>query len=59
MSDDVSMKALKQSFAIRTKMILEAGCDLVLHCNGEMQEMQEINSALSEINDDFWIRFSS
>ena len=59
MSDDVSMKALKQSFAIRTKMILEAGCDLVLHCNGEMKEMQEINSALCEIGDDFWIRFSS
>ena len=59
MSDDISMKALKQSFAIRTKMILEAGCDLVLHCNGEMDEMQEINSALTEINDDFWIRFCS
>jgi beta-N-acetylhexosaminidase len=57
MSDDVSMKALKQSFAIRTKMILEAGCDLVLHCNGEMQEMQEINSALNQFTDDFWIRF--
>ncbi len=59
MSDDLSMKALKHSFNTRTKMILEAGCDLVLHCNGEMQEMQEINSALSEITDDFWIRFSS
>jgi beta-N-acetylhexosaminidase len=59
MSDDISMKALKQTFSNRTKMILEAGCDLVLHCNGEMQEMQEINSALNQINDDFWIRFCS
>ncbi len=57
MSDDVSMKALNHEFATRTKKILDAGCDLVLHCNAEMQEMQEINSALREINDDFWIRF--
>jgi beta-N-acetylhexosaminidase len=57
MSDDVSMKALKHSFSNRTKMILDAGCDIVLHCNGEMQEMQEINSSLTQINDNFWIRF--
>lgn len=51
MSDDVSMKALKGSFAEKTKAILNAGCDIVLHCNGNMQEMLEINSALPILED--------
>ncbi len=53
MSDDISMKALKQSFSFKTKAILEAGCDIVLHCNGEMQEMLEINSVLPNLNEVF------
>ncbi len=57
MSDDVSMKALAGSFAEKTKLILDAGCDLVLHCNGEMKEMEEINSALPNLGDEFWERF--
>ena len=42
MSDDLSMKALRGSFAERAERTLAAGCDLVLHCNGNMQEMQDI-----------------
>ena len=57
MSDDISMKALTQSFAVKTKAILEAGCDLVLHCNGEMNEMLEINSALPNLNENFLEKF--
>jgi beta-N-acetylhexosaminidase len=57
MSDDISMKALTQSFAVKTKAILEAGCDLVLHCNGEMAEMLEINSALPNLNENFLEKF--
>lgn len=48
LTDDLSMKALKGSFAERTKLSLEAGCDIALHCNGEMEEMQAIASALVE-----------
>jgi beta-N-acetylhexosaminidase len=58
MSDDVSMKALKGSFAEKTKSILDAGCDLVLHCNGNMDEMTGINSALPNLTDKFWEKFT-
>lgn len=59
MSDDVSMKALKGTFYEKSKSILNAGCDLVLHCNGNMQEMVEINSALPQLTDEFWERFTA
>lgn len=42
MSDDVSMKALSGDFASRTDAILAAGCDVVLHCNGLMDEMRAV-----------------
>ncbi len=50
MSDDLSMKALGGDFADRTRRTLQAGCDLVLHCNGDWQEMQAIASALSPMS---------
>ncbi|MDX3925444.1 MAG: beta-N-acetylhexosaminidase [Shinella sp.] len=39
MSDDVSMNALKGDIATRTRGIIAAGLDLVLHCHGIMEEM--------------------
>jgi beta-N-acetylhexosaminidase len=42
MSDDLSMQALSGSMAARTRDALGAGCDVILHCNGEMAEMAEI-----------------
>jgi beta-N-acetylhexosaminidase len=39
MSDDVSMGALSGSLGERSQAALAAGCDLVLHCNGRMDEM--------------------
>ena len=59
MSDDVSMKALKGSFFEKSEAILKAGCDLVLHCNGDMAEMAEINSALPNLNDEFFERLTA
>ncbi|MGE0499586.1 MAG: beta-N-acetylhexosaminidase [Rhizobiaceae bacterium] len=43
-SDDTSMKALSGDFPSKAEAILAAGCDLVLHCNGVMQEMVGIAS---------------
>jgi beta-N-acetylhexosaminidase len=40
MSDDVSMGALSGTIAERTRASLAAGCDLVLHCNGRLDEMR-------------------
>jgi beta-N-acetylhexosaminidase len=42
MSDDVSMNALAGSITDRTKAIFAAGCDVVLHCNGKLDEMREV-----------------
>jgi beta-N-acetylhexosaminidase len=42
MSDDVSMNALAGSIAQRTQAIVTAGCDIVLHCNGKLDEMRAV-----------------
>jgi len=38
-SDDISMKALKYSISINTRKAFKSGCNIVLHCNGKMNEM--------------------
>jgi beta-N-acetylhexosaminidase len=45
MSDDISMGALSGSLGERTRAVLAAGCDVVLHCNGDMAEMQSVAAA--------------
>jgi beta-N-acetylhexosaminidase len=49
MSDDVSMGALSGSIAERSRQALAAGCDLVLHCNGDLAEMQEVAANCPEL----------
>ena len=44
-SDDISMGALQGSLAERTRRALAAGCDLALHCNGVLAEMEEVAEA--------------
>ncbi len=39
MSDDLSMKALTGSISARARATIAAGCDVALHCNGDMAEM--------------------
>jgi len=49
MSDDVSMNALAGSIAERTRAIVNAGCDMVLHCNGKLDEMREVARETPEL----------
>ena len=50
MSDDLSMKALDGPLSVRAKAALFAGCDLVLHCNGDMDEMRDVASEVKELD---------
>ena len=50
MSDDLSMKAMQGDFTQRARDVLAAGCDVVLHCNGDMAEMLEVEKGLRELS---------
>jgi beta-N-acetylhexosaminidase len=45
LSDDVSMNALSGDYGERAVAIYDAGCDIVLHCNGRMEEMRRVAEA--------------
>lgn len=49
MSDDISMKALGGDYVERSRKIIAAGCDIVLHCNGEMSEMIAVAEAVPDL----------
>ena len=49
MSDDVSMGALSGTLAERSRAALAAGCDVVLHCNGNLAEMTAVAGAVPEL----------
>jgi len=42
MTDDLSMKALSGTLRDRAEASLKAGCDVVLHCNGDLDEMRQV-----------------
>ena len=50
MSDDVSMNALAGSIADRTRALFAAGCDIALHCNGNIEEMREVAGQTPELS---------
>jgi len=50
MTDDINMKALSGSIAERAKQSWAAGCDIVLHCSGDYEEMKELSVVTSELS---------
>jgi len=51
MSDDLGMHALSGDFGQRAAGVLAAGCDIVLHCSGDLAEMQAVAGAVGSIED--------
>lgn len=51
MSDDLGMKALSGSFRDRAEASLKAGCDVALHCSGEMSEMEQVAAGCTALSD--------
>jgi len=49
MSDDISMGALSGGVETRSSAAISAGCDVVLHCNGNLAEMQEVAEAVGQM----------
>lgn len=49
MTDDLSMKALSGGFRTRAEQAIAAGCDMVLHCNGDLAETRPIAEGAPEL----------
>lgn len=51
MTDDISMGALSGTVARRSERAILASCDLVLHCNGEMADMEAIADVVGDLSE--------
>ena len=49
-SDDLSMKSLKNSISENTRKSFSAGCNLALHCNGNLKEMTLVAQNSPKVN---------
>lgn len=60
LSDDLSMGALAQYGGpeARAELVLRAGCDIALHCNGKLDEMQAVAGRIGKMTNDAVIRYN-
>jgi beta-N-acetylhexosaminidase len=58
MSDDVSMRALSGNIGERARAVIDAGSDIVLHCNGDLDEMREVAGAVPVLGDEALRRYA-
>jgi beta-N-acetylhexosaminidase len=58
LSDDINMGALEGDLPSRALKALDSGCDIVLHCSGELGEMADIAKALPPMSPDAVSRFN-
>jgi len=49
-SDDISMKALKYNITENATRALRAGCNIILHCNGKLNEMKKLAEIIPDID---------
>jgi len=49
MTDDLNMQALSGTLAERTALSIQAGCDIALHCKGNLAEMQQVAGAAGDM----------
>jgi beta-N-acetylhexosaminidase len=56
MTDDISMGALDGPIAARSRAAIAAGCDVILHCNGKLDEMREVAEAAPVLAGDAAVR---
>jgi len=49
-SDDICMKSLKCSLELNATKALEAGCNLVLHCSGNIKEMHRLSKVIPRVD---------
>ncbi len=56
MTDDLNMQALSGTLADRAARAMAAGCDIALHCKGDMAEMIAVATAAGQMRDDTRLR---
>jgi beta-N-acetylhexosaminidase len=52
MTDDINMNALGGGLTERSRAALDAGCEMICHCNGERADMEAVALAARPLSDD-------